>query len=236
MTDNDKSASIEYILSQGFVKPMTFWERFSKMYRILGWKFIFWDFSYSLIFIAITLLGAAYLFSYAPIHSHQYSVAVGFSPILFMLIMLFSQINEQSCRLYELKQTCRFTSRQITALRCIFYSVAGAAFAVTITAFSTESAAQFFRLLPLCLGGVFLCATIELSVVRLSHSKWAIVAFSIIWTFANLALPFIFDENWELFLSGLPPAFTIAFAISGVAVLVYQISKMLKVGNRYAYA
>lgn len=236
MTDEKKNASIDYILAQGFVKPPTFWECITKMHRTLGWKFIFWDFSYTVIFVCVTLLGITFLFHHAPVQDFPYSVAFVFSPVLFLLIMLFAEMNERACKLYELKQTCRYTSRQVTALRCIHYSVVGMAFAVFVTAFATDTTAQFFRVLPLCLGGLFLCAAIELSVVRLTHSKWAVAISSAVWLVLNLALPLAFGTRWETFLSSIPIVFTIIFAAAGAAVFVHQTNKMLTEENSYATA
>ena len=236
MTNNEKNASIEYILAKGFVKPASFWERASTMHRVLGWRFIFWDLSYSLIFASVTLLALVFLFRHVPVYYYQYTVAVAFSPVLFVLITLLAEINERACGLYELKQTCRYTSRQITALRCIYYSLAGVAFAISITAFSSESAMYFIRILPLCLGGLFLCATMELSVIRFSHSKWAIAAFSAIWLITNMALPMVFRQRWEGFLESLPLVFTIIFMVAGAALFMYQTNKMLTEDNRYVIA
>ena len=175
------------------------------------------------------------MLQHAPM-DYAYSVALGFSPLLFLLVMLFAEINERACDLYELKQTCRYTSRQITALRCIYYSLAGMAFAVIVATFAAENAIQFFKLLPLCLAGLFLCAAIGLSVIRLSHSKWTIAVFSIAWVCINLTLPLTLGSNWELFLSGLPLAITIAFMVVVAAVFIYQINKMLMEGKQYAIA
>jgi len=236
MTDNQKNASIEYILAHGFVKPPTFWQRASNMHGALGWKCIFWDLSYSMIFVTVTLFVTAFLLYFMPISYYQYSVAVGFSPVLFVLIVLLAEINERACGLYELKQTCHYTSRQITALRCIYYSVAGVVFAVAVTAFSSASTACFFRILPLCLGGLFLCATAELSVIRLTLSKWAVAICSAVWLIINLALPILLGQRWEAFLSSLPLVFTIAFMIAGAAVFLHQTNKMLMEENRYAAA
>jgi len=235
LTDNEKKASIEYILNRGFIKPQTFWGRISKMYHVVGIRCIFWDLSYSLIFATITLLGFIFLFLGVPIN-FEHSAAFAFSPILFLLIILFSEMSDRACGIYELKQTCHYTSRQMTALRCFCHSALGIPFAVLVTVFSTENVVQFFRLLPLCLGGVFFCATIELSVIRFTRNKWTIAAFPIIWIFMNLALTLIFWDDWELFLAGLPVAFTISFAIVCAAVFIYQISKLLKEGNHYAIA
>ena len=234
MTNKEKNASIEYILAQGLVTPPTFWGQIKKMHRIISWKFIFWDLSYSFIFVAVTLFGVSFLSHYTA--GYQYSAALGFSPVLFLLIMLFAEMNERACGLYELKQTCRYTSRLITALRSIYYSLAGAMFAIAITVFATENMVSFLRVLPVSLGGLFLCATVSLLVIRLSRSKWTIAIFGIVWICINLAFPFTFGENWELFLSGLPLAFTIAFAVMGVSGFIYQTNKMFSEEKQYAIA
>jgi len=231
---DSKDKSIEYILAQGFVEPPTFWGRVSKMFRVIGWKFIFWDLNYSLIFASVTILGIMFLFRYVP--ELQYSIAFALSPIMFLIIVLFAEISERMCDLYELKQTCRYTSRQIAAPRCVCYSVVGVVFAVGVTAFSAENIAQFFRLLPLCLGGLFLFAAIELLVIRFSRNKWAIAIFSSAWILLNLALPAIFRGYWEAFLSNLPIVLTIVLAIMGALAFAYQTNKMLMEENYYVIA
>ena len=235
MTDKDKNESVEYILSQGLTKPPTFLERITKMFRVLGWRFIFWDLNYSLIFASVTLLGIAVLICFTSMDYHQ-SVAIGFSPMLFLTIVLFAEISERTCGLFELKQTCHYTSRQITALRCIFYSVAGVAFATIVTAFFTDSVVHFLKLLPLCLVGLFLCATIELLVIRLTRNNWGILVFPIAWIISNVALPSTFREKWEKFLSGLPLTFTITLALVCGLIFIYQINKMLTEENYYVIA
>jgi len=236
MTDSEKNISIEYILAQGFVKPPTLRERVTKMHNVLGWRFIFWDLSYSIIFVMATVFAIAILFRNVSIVYIRNSVAVAFSPMLFVLITLLAEVNERACGLFELKQTCRYTSRQITALRCIYYSLAGVAFSVFITAFSSENATDFFRILPLCLGVLFLCATMELSIIRLSRSKWAVIGFSAIWLFISLALPFALGQRWEVFITRLPLVFTIIFMIAGAVVFMCQTTKMLTEEKNYAIA
>jgi len=235
MTDKEKNESIEFILAQGFVEPITFRERVLKMFDVLGWRFIFWDLSYSLIFASVTFAGITVLLRYTPM-DYQHSFALGLSPMLFLIIMLFAEITERTCGLYEIKQTCRYTSRQITALRCMFYSAAGAVFAIIVAAFCTEGILHFFKLLPLCLGGLFFCATIELSVIRLIRSNWAMIVFPVVWVVTNIMLPFTLKENWEQFISGLPVVFTITFLVLGAVTFMYQTNKMLTEENNYAFA
>ena len=66
MNEKTKNASIEYILSQGLVKPQTARERIAEMLRTIGFRFIFWDTGYSLFFTAVTFAVVLVLFSFAP--------------------------------------------------------------------------------------------------------------------------------------------------------------------------
>ena len=235
MTDNDKNKSIEYILAQGFVAPPTLKERIATIHNLFDLKLIFWNLNYSIIFAFVTTLAVLFLFRHAPV-DFRYSVAVGLSPLTFLSIVLFAEITERNCTLYELKQTCRYTSRQITALRCICYSIVGVVFAVGITAFSTAGLWQFFRLLPLCLGGLFLFATIELLVIRFLRGNWSVAIFSGMWILANLALPLIFREQWETFLLNLPPTLTATFAIACALSFAYQTNTIFTEENHHVTA
>lgn len=235
MNEKVKNASIEYILSQGLIKPQTARERIAEMLRTIGFRFIFWDTGYSLFFAAVTLAVALVLFSLAP-NNYRCSAAVAVAPLLFLLITLLAETSERACGLYELKQTCRYTIRQITALRVICYSVVGSVFTAVIAAISVDSGYEFLSLFPLCLSALFICAVLGLSAMRFLHGKWVIAVFSAAWVFVNIALPFSLGEWWEEILREMPIAFSVALAVLGVSVLVYQISKMLSEVKKYAVA
>lgn len=235
MNEKEKNASIEYILSQGLVKPQTARERIAEMLRRIGFRFIFWDTGYSLFFAAVTLAVVLVLFSLAPERYHC-SAAVAVAPLLFLLITLFAETSERAGRLYELKQTCRYTIRQITALRVICYSVVGSVFTAIVAAISVDSGYEFFSLFPLCLSALFICAVLGLSAMRFLHGKWVNAVFAAVWVFVNIALPFSLGEKWEAILREMPIAFSVGLAVLGAAVLAYQIAKMLSEGKKYAVA
>lgn len=235
MDKKTKNVSIEYILSQGLVKPQTVRERVVEMLRTIGFRFIFWDTGYSLFFTAVTLAVVLVIFSFVP-DDYSYSTAIAIAPLFFLLITMFAETSERVCRLYELKQTCRYTIQQITALRIICYSIVGFAFTAFITTISTDSGYEFLSLFPLCLSGLFLCVTLSTSFLRYLHGKWVNAVFSAVWVFANIVTPFLLGEKWETVLREIPIALSILFAIFGLAVLAYQISKMLSEVKKYANA
>lgn len=235
MNEKTKNASIEYILSQGLVKPQTARERIAEMLRAIGFRFIFWDTGYSLFFTAVTLIVVLVLFSFAP-DDYRYSASITVAPLFFLLITMFAETSERACGLYELKQTCRYTIQQVTALRVICYSVVGFVFTVVIAIISTDSGYEFFSLFPLCLSALFLCAILSISFMRFLHGKWVNAVFSAVWVFVNTVIPFLLGEKWEMILREMPIAFSVVLAILGGAVLAYQVSKMLSEVKKYAIA
>ena len=235
MDKKTKNASIEYILSLGLVKPQTARERIEEMLRIIGFRFIFWDTGYSLFFAAVTLAGVLVLFSFAP-DDYRCSAAIAVAPLVFLLINMFAETSERVCGLYELKQTCRYTIQQVTALRVICYSVVGFVFTAVIATISTDSGYEFLSLFPLCLSALFLCATLSISFMRFLHGKWVNAVFSAGWVFVNIVIPFSLGEKWEAILREMPIAFSLVLAILGGVALAYQISKMLSEVKKYAIA
>lgn len=235
MDKKTKNASIEYILSQGLVKTQTVRERIAEMLRTIGFRFIFWDTGYSLFFTAVTLAVVLVLFSFAP-DDYRYSSSITVAPLFFLLITMFAETSERACGLYELKQTCRYTIQQVTALRVICYSVVGFMFTVVIAIISSDSGYEFFSLFPLCLSALFICAILSLSLMRFFHGKWVNAVFSVVWIFVNTVIPFLLGKKWEMILRDMPTAFSVVLAILGGALLAYQVSKMLSEVKKYAIA
>jgi hypothetical protein len=246
MNETDKARSIEYIITRGLAKPQSLPARAVEMVRALGWRHIFWDTPYSLCFAALTLAAVCLLFATAP-EAARFSTAVAISPLLFLLITAFAETSEMFCGLYELKQTCRYTIRQITAIRVICYSAAGAAFTAVVAVVQARDAHEFLSLFSLCLSALFVCAALELACMRLSLgffgnarafglNRWASAAFSAAWVFANIALSASFAKGWEAALRSAPVAITTIVAFAGAAALAFQISKMLSEVDNHALA
>lgn len=235
MNELEKNASIAYILAHGLDRKQSVKERITDMLQTLGLRFIFWDKGYSLFFAAITVVVAFALFILVPDH-YRYSAAIAFAPLLFLLVTLFAETSERNCGLYELKQTCHYTIRQIIVLRVMIYSVVGAMFTTVIAAMSVDNGYKFLSLFPLCLSALFICAVLALSVMRWLHGKWVNAAFSTVWVFVNILLPFLFGSKWESMIREMPIVISVTIAVLGALILVWQISKMLAEEKKYAAA
>ncbi|MCL2082130.1 MAG: hypothetical protein FWH04_02685 [Oscillospiraceae bacterium] len=235
MDEQKKRASIDYILAQGLVTPQTTRSRITEMFRTLGPRYIFWDMGYSLLFAALTFALVMALFVVVP-YDYRFSAAVAVAPLFFLLINVFAETSERACGLYELKQTCRYTIRQITALRVLCYSVAGAVLTAVVAIIKMETAYEFISMFTLCLAALFVCAALSMSVIRYVRKLWANAVFSAAWVFATAALTLSLGKPWETLLSNTPIIISVAVALIGIAFFVYQISKMLSEVDKYAVA
>jgi hypothetical protein len=204
------------------------------MFRSLGLRFIFWDAGYSQLFAALTIAIVTGLFIVVP-QDYKNSAAVAVAPLLFLLMTLFAETSERASGLFELKQMCRCTVRQVTALRVLCYALVGVAFTALIAAASVKSGYEFLSLFPLCLSAMFVCAVFELSALRL-RDKWTTAIFSAAWVFINAAIPFTFRERWEKLLADVPIAISLAICAAGLVVLALQIKNMLSEVKKYAVA
>ena len=233
MNEQEKNASIDYILSKGLVTPQTARARIAEMTHALGLRYIFWDMGFVLCFAAVTLALVLVLFAIAP-DNYRYCASVAIAPLLFLLISVFTETSERSCGLYALKQSCRYTIRQICALRMVFYSVAGAAFTAVIAVIGARDVYDFLSLFPLCLSALFICALLSLSIMRFARGKWANAVFSAAWVLVSSVPAFSHNEQWEALLGATPMFLSVIVAAVGAAALAYQISRMLSEVGIYA--
>jgi hypothetical protein len=235
LSKEKREAGIAFILDRGLVKPKTATEMIREIWGNLGPRFIFWDTSYSIIFGALTLVPLLLPAILAP-ENIRYTTAFAVSPTLFLIIITFAETAEKAGGLYELKQTCRYTVRQLAALRVIFYSLAGILYSAIVTLISAGNASELISLLLLCLSSLFACAALSLFALRHFRWKWGALIFSAVWAFANLALPYTVGASWEAFLAEIPMAITAVVAAGGAAALAFQIRKMLTEAGYYAVA
>jgi hypothetical protein len=234
LSDSEKDLSINFILAHGLVKPPTARAHISDVLRTLGCRYIFWDTGYSLFFAALSAAAVFALYLTAP-EQFRYATAVAIAPLLFLLTTVFAETAERFGGLYELKQTCRYTIQQISALRALCYSLAGAVFTALIALVKARGVYEFFSLFALCLAALFVCAAMMLAFMRLSRNIWLYTGFAVVWVFASAALALSQEDVWESVLAGVPLLLSAIVALASVAVFAWQIAGMLR-GEEYAAA
>ncbi len=236
LTPQEKEQEISAILDRGLVRPKTLRRLFKDLLCSLGLRALFWDCGFALLVATVTLAGIVFLLAVTPI---ERSLATTFTlaPLLFLATQLSCETAERLGELYELKRTCKYTIRQITAFRVLTFSLVGVIFCVGLTAFIAESTTHLVQLLPLALSGLFLCALFSLFLARrLPHTLAGIWA-GAIWIVITLTPLMIAGPQWEILLSNIPVLLTICTTIVSAALFLREITKLAfdKEDHTYAY-
>jgi hypothetical protein len=225
-TQDEKDRAIENILSKGLRKPQSTWSYFCEIYRHLGLRFIFWDMAQALSMAAITVSGILLLLPVSP-EQYKLSILFAFSPLLFVLIVSFSETIERINGLYDLKMTCKYTIQQIMAFRILCFSLFGILFCVGIAATRAEGIHTLFKMLPLSLSALFLCAFLTIFIIRRFTGKWVFALTATLWLGIGFLPFFLFADRWELFLSNLPIFITIGVAVLLCVLFIVEIKKLV---------
>jgi hypothetical protein len=236
LTQSEKAGAIEDILDKGLRKPRSNRSVFREIHRLLGYRFIFWDTAQAFVVSAITFAGVLVVVPFSPA-AFRHAVLFGCAPLLFIAILFFTEVLEHAGDLYELKLTCKYTIRQITAFRIMCYSLLGIIFCAGIagvTAYRMENVRELLRLFPLSLCALFICAFIGLFFMRRSARKSAYVSAAVLWGIIAFVPVLLFGERWELFLSGLPVAVTLGIALLSGALFLLEIKKFMNTRHKEA--
>lgn len=229
----NKDESIEFILEQGLQKPKSSWRKMIEIVRTLEYRSIFWDTSYGWFITMVTLVLASVIFITLP-EQFIFSSATIIAPIIYLIILFFTEMSERINCLYELKQTCHFTMIQITALRIIAYSLVGFMLTILMLVFSTRNGDEFLLLFSLCLFSLSICVTSSLLLIRLFQGKWTFAIFSSAWITLNGMIPFLVGiEKWENLLRAIPTTIAFILAVFGCLLFVYRLNKIFTEVKNY---
>lgn len=230
-----RERAIAYIIDQGLVTRPTAWQRARTVLERLGWRFVFWDLAHALIWAGLTILTTLLVVALTP-DTWQYSATLAASPVIFLLIALFTEMADRASGLHQLKQTCHLTPRQILAVRVGCFSLVGSLGAGVVALLTASTLGDIATLLPLGLAVLFGCAALELSLLRWAHSVWVSAGLTIGWVGLSLALPMWLGGAWEEFLASLSGFLTALVALAGLIALIWQLSALLTRTRRHAYS
>ena len=224
ITPEDKNNAIETILSKGLIKPMPTWAFLLHMWQNLGFRVIFLGtgaailISFCVAVLYVALISVAALTFNAALNI--YTMLFLFSPAVFICLTLCTEAIERTSGLYEIKMTCKYTIRQVTAFRLLCFSLVGTVFTVVGSAAisSVWVDSSLIRIFSLGLCSLFLCSLLIVYVMRRLSGGWYIGA--IIWTVIGVLPMIFFEEAWEGLLYNLPPVVTLG--VSAIACFMYM--------------
>ena len=227
ITPEERNKAIDAILTEGLTQPASTWSFLWSMYNDLGLRVIFWESAPALAasaaiafaYVVLGILPLTLASEMINVTWNSYSALFMFSPALFIGLTVCTEAGERFSGLYELKMTCRYTIRQITAFRLLCFSLCGTVFTVIGSAFlsSVPETGYFLQLFSLALCSLFLCSLLLMFAMRRWRGGW--VWGAAIWTIIGLLPVAILGQAWERLLMQMPPALTLGAA--AIAFLLF---------------
>lgn len=173
-SEEEKNQSINFILDKGVPSKKYLQIKIPELIGEIGLRNLFWG-TWDCIFLALLggiTIGALFLI---PSVMYKQLLPIGLlltSPAIYGLLHFLTMWKEQQIGLYEIKMTCHYSLKELTALRMTFFGGASAFFDFIFVLCLQQQAEiflSFFQMLGISLSALFLYGTATL--FMLSHAK-----------------------------------------------------------------
>jgi hypothetical protein len=234
-SDEDIARQISFIVKEGLPKKEPFFKQVYTMYRQLGFRFLFPNFT-ELTFISILI--AIFLFTtglqardYFEAESGSvYTFIFVTSPLVYLVICSFSWYHMWDNRTYELEMTCKYDLFQLTAVRMLAFSIF--CFAVNtvfiIAMVNSYHHISFVKAFLISTTGLFLFSTLTLLVLMNNQSKIIKISLLVGWIAVNL-FAFIWSKNfYMLVLNKISVSMYAVVTTSLVILYINHLQKMMQ--------
>ncbi|MDR2973265.1 MAG: hypothetical protein LBV00_00930 [Propionibacteriaceae bacterium] len=235
MTLSDRQASIDYILEKGLLTRDSALDKARMLIRRLGLRLMFGDGPLVIVFAALALGITALVAGCAPVE-WRHSVAVGCSPIAFLVIANVSEAVDRASRVYDIRQTCYFTVAQVTAVRVMCLGAVGVFVTALVAGLAATSAGDFLHLLLLAVAALSMCAAAQLMIVGRRHRLALSVGLTVVWVGLGLGLPLVLGLFWEQLLASLSWVVAVTVCVVCAALVVWRAIRMLTESRYHAFA
>lgn len=227
----EKEQSIHTILELGMKPPKTLVNAIPILLKRIGIHNLFlgvWDG----IFLAIVCAGVFAIVFMLPkgIHINVRYMGLFFvSPFFYLMLHGFTAWKELQNGTYEIKMTCHYTLRELTALRMIIFSVFCVVLDVIVSGgvwYFTKEGVKLFQLIGLSLSALFFYGTATMAVLRKGLSLYGQLAVPVLWSILCF-LPIILKIDMEAILLALPNVVVGIVLVAAVCCYFVQVKKYL---------
>ncbi|WP_051541984.1 hypothetical protein [Clostridium lundense] len=233
------NVEVNEILNKGLKKKKGFFSYITLTIKELGIKNIFHDKS-ELVFISVVSLiffvfigGQVALSSLTRegyIHS-LYGYIFIVSPVLYVIISLFSFINTRLKSTYEVEMTCKYNMYNLAAIRMFIFSIVGIVFNSLAIAIIYFAFGKFnvIRAYVVSIGSLFLFSTIF--IITIVYLKGSIYKYLVMigWLLINLIL--IINENslYITFITNVPVYIHLIITAICMSIYIKVLKKLIYV-------
>ncbi|KAB8125737.1 hypothetical protein F9U64_21815 [Gracilibacillus oryzae] len=229
---------ISTILTEGMDSRANFWSFLLTMYRQLGFRIIFRDFTeiiYTIILSIVVVTGLLMSLGDLLIWNdwNVYTIIFTFSPVTYLLFAYFFFIFQKQKPTYEVEMVCKYNLYQLAAFRMLTFSIVSMLVnSVFIIGLMMDQSIHFGYAFLLSSSSLFLFAVILLYVQLYVFSRLVKLLLAIGWLLGNI-LASIFSEGLYLIILQQIPLYIYGMIVIGSFVVYLKgLKKLLFASQR----
>lgn len=221
LSTTEKDLAIRKIIQQGVVTP---WDRIRKIFNmnsVCALQTLFFGVG-DCLFLSILIAVCLWMFFIQLDSQIIVCMIFGNSPFAYIALYAMTSWKEHSLYLYEMRMTCKYTIKQITVVRMIYFSAINMILNVLILACFSQSFnahIERWKVIGLSFTSVFLYGSIMLFVQLRKNTFWASGVTPAFWILCNAAIVLFYGAGIERILLNLTNSLVIFFAV--VSLLLY---------------
>ena len=221
LSTTEKDLAIRKIIQQGVVTP---WDRIRKIFNaksVCSLRILFFGVG-DCLFLSILIAACLWMFFIQLDSQIIVCMIFGISPFAYIALYALTSWKEHILYLYEMRMACKYTIKQITIVRMIYFSAINMILNVSILAcFSPSFSAhiELWKVIGLSFTSVFLYGSIMLFVQLRKNTFWVSIVTPTFWIVFNAAIVLFYGARIEQILLNLTNSLVISFAI--VSLVLY---------------
>lgn len=226
-TNEEKECAIHTIVCDGLPHKQSILIAMPELFKRIGFRNLFWG-TEDCVFLSILCSIAFAIVFVLPITLYsgfQYLALFFISPLFYALLHTITAWKELQNGTYEIKMTCHYTLRELTALRMLFFSgfsvIVDVLLAGAVSCFSTTGL-SVFQLIGISLSALFLYGAVTMFMLIKGLSLGKQLAVPVLWSILCL-LPFALKINVEAVLLALPNTVVIFILLAAACCYFIQL-------------
>lgn len=220
---------IDYIVEEGIKSKKSFYMYMKEMYNQLGFRYIFKDITEIIFIIFLALISCSYIIFNFNIEENDYYCKIYLliviaSPILYLIISLWSFISSKERKTYELEMSCKYNLYQVSVFRMLVFSIISILFNVIFIYLIARinSNIDFLRGVMIGITSLFIFAVISLYMLFAIRSRYISI---LLWLSVNI-IPSLIKPNIYTSILTTTPIY-VYFVVTSICIYFY-INKLKK--------
>lgn len=232
----EKKRSIQMILEKGIPSGKSLPMLIPDLIGRIGMGNLFWG-TQDCIFLALIGTAALAILFLLPAASYMEISLLGLffvSPAFYGLLHLLTIWKEQQSGLYEIKMTCQYTLRELTALRMVFFGGASVLIDVLFVLLlcrKPQVILSLLQMMGISLSALFLYGMATLMLLSVGRKKESQLLVPIVWCFLCVLPVILKIDIWE-YLSMVPNMVVCLCVVFTAFFYFFQLGRYLSINNQ----